>query len=60
MMLALYVLLAWSMIGGIAAVLMGRAIAACASREQDEQALAQALRPTRSATVQSLDARKVA
>ena len=60
MMLAIYVLLAWSMIGGIAAVLMGRAMAACAGREQDETALAQALRPSRQATVQSLEARRVA
>ena len=60
MMLAIYILVAWSMIGGIAAVLMGRAMAVCAGREQDEPALAQALRPSRTATVQSLEARKVA
>jgi hypothetical protein len=59
-MLAIYVLLAWSMLGGIAAVLMGRAIAACAGREQDEPALAQALRPARTGAVQKLEARKVA
>ena len=60
MMLAIYVLLAWSMIGGIAAVLMGRAIAVCNGGEQDEPALAQALRPSRTPAVQSLEARKVA
>jgi hypothetical protein len=59
-MLAIYILVAWSLVGGIVAVLMGRAIAVCAGREQDEPALAQALRPARTASMQSLEARKVA
>jgi hypothetical protein len=60
MMLAIYVLLAWSMVGGIVAVLMGRAIATCAGREQDEPALAQALRPMRAQAARGLETRKVA
>ena len=60
MMLAIYILVAWSLIGGLAAILMGRAMAVCAGRARDELALAQALRPSPTATVQSLEARKVA
>jgi hypothetical protein len=60
MMFAIYVLLAWSMIGGIAAVLMGRAIAVCGRHEQDEPALAHALRPARMPAAKTIETRKVA
>jgi hypothetical protein len=60
MMLALYVLLAWSVIGGLAAVVMGRAIAVTAGAERDEADLARALRPARAQQVVSLETRRVA
>jgi hypothetical protein len=59
MMLALYGLLAWSMIGGIAALVMGRAIAICSGPERDEAGLARSLRPQRTQPA-SLETRKVA
>ena len=60
MMFALYVLLAWSVIGGLAAVVMGRAIAVTSGAERDEANLARALRPPRGQPVVSLEARRVA
>lgn len=60
MMFALYVLLAWSVIGGLAAVVMGRAIAATAGAERDEANLARSLRPARAQQVVSLETRRVA
>lgn len=60
MMFALYGLLAWSMIGAVLAMAMGRAIAVCAGPEQDEVTLARSLRPARSQPTKSLESRKVA
>ncbi len=34
MMLAIYFVLAWTLVGGIAALLMGRAIAICSGEQQ--------------------------
>jgi hypothetical protein len=61
MMFAIYVLLAWSFIGGLAAILMGRAIAVCGGQERDDAALAHVLRPLRKPAAQTFEAaRKVA
>jgi hypothetical protein len=60
MMLVIYGVLAWSMIGFIAAVLMGRAMAICAGAERDEAGLARSLRPLRTQPAKSLETRKVA
>jgi len=60
MMFALYGLLAWSMIGGIAALVMGRAIAVNAGPERDEADLARSLRPLRAQPATSLETRRVA
>ena len=60
MMFALYVLLAWSVIGGLAAVVMGRAIAVTAGAERDEANLARSLRPARGQQVVNLETRRVA
>jgi len=60
MMFALYGLLAWSVIGGLAAVVMGRAIAVTAGTERDEASLARSLRPVRGQQVVSLETRRVA
>jgi hypothetical protein len=60
MMLALYGLLAWSLIGGIAALVMGRAIAICNGPERDDATLGGSLRPMRPQTAQDLETRKVA
>ena len=60
MMFALYGLLAWSTIGGLAALVMGRAIAVCAGTERDEVGLARSLRPSRVQPATSLEPRKVA
>jgi hypothetical protein len=45
MMFAIYFVLAWSLVGFLAAVLMGRAIAVCAGEERQDQA--GAARPAR-------------
>lgn len=60
MMFALYAVLAWSMIGGLVALAMGRVIAAGAGAERDEVTLARSLRPRRLQPVTSLETRKVA
>jgi hypothetical protein len=59
-MFALYGLLAWSVIGGLAAVVMGRAIAVTAGTERDEANLAHSLRPARGQQVVNLETRRVA
>jgi hypothetical protein len=59
MMLALYVVLGWSLAGFVAAVLMGRAIAAC-SGEQSEAVLATAERPACPQTTKSFPAAEAA
>ena len=40
MMLAIYIVLAWSLVGCVVALLMGRAIAICTGEHQDEMAMA--------------------
>ena len=60
MMFALYGLLAWSVIGGLAAVVMGRVIAVTAGTERDEANLARSLRPVRGQQVVNLETRRVA
>lgn len=61
MIFALYVLLAWSIIGGIAAILMGRAIAVCGGHERDDVALSHGMRPLRRPAAKAFEApRKVA
>jgi hypothetical protein len=60
MMFALYVLLAWSVIGGLAVIVMGRAIAICAGSEHDEVNLSRSLRPSRAQPATALEARRVA
>lgn len=59
MMFALYVVLGWSLAGFIAAVLMGRAMAAC-SGEQQDAGLDTVEQPARVQTAKSFSAAKAA
>ncbi len=59
MMFALYVVLGWSLAGFVAAVVMGRAMAAC-SGEQQDAALATAEGSGRAQTTKSFSAAKAA
>jgi hypothetical protein len=59
MMFALYVVLGWSLAGFIAAVLMGRAMAAC-SVDQQDAVLGTAEQPAGTQTTKSFSAAEAA
>ena len=60
MMFALYVVLGWSLVGSIAAVLMGRAMAACSGEQQDTVLTMTDQQPVRTQTTKSFSAAKAA
>jgi hypothetical protein len=60
MMFVIYGVLAWSMIGFLAALLMGRAMAICGGSERDETSLARSLRLPQVQPAKGLEIRKVA
>ncbi len=60
MMFAIYFVLAWSLVGCIAALLMGRAIAVCAGQQQAEMVEAGATASTATSGTKTLPAAKAA